>query len=210
MDNYIRFLKDIKYDIAVSPWGFNYEEMTPTQAKSSFEWFMSTIPERISYFCNRCASELDISLDSMNFSSDSLVFAWKWFLKIARIEKTPKNEIKEMKEKYAQFGESWISYTRFSVVTEYIIRDVGIYLGETFCRNMKKVYWGYKVKPKRDIRVNRPILFGFLDTRYNPPFSMELDPIRSVRGLALHLLDHEADVLDLKKLYCKWEEKTEK
>ena len=48
MNNYLRFLSDLPYDILVSPYGFDFHTLTPAQARKSFEWFMEHLPHGLS------------------------------------------------------------------------------------------------------------------------------------------------------------------
>ena len=39
---------------------------------------------------------------------------------------------------------------QLTLETEYIIRDIGMYLGETFRKNLPCIFWTYYTKPTRD------------------------------------------------------------
>jgi len=180
MDNLLRFKKDVQYDLLVPPLGFDFASMTPKQTRENFEWFISKIPERMDYFRNRCASDLNIPMEILDYSPDSLIPVWRWFLKIARIEKTPKDEVAEMERKVGHLGEHWIIRERLTVVSQFILRDIGMYLGETFIKTYISIHWDFFMKPKNEVSAKRPVLFGFV---YVDPkdksqsTSMPFDPI---------------------------------
>lgn len=200
----MRFIKDIKYDLLVPPLGLECSKMTPKQVKENFDWFISKIPERMEYFRKRCSSDMDIEVGKLDFSAESILYIWKWFLKTAQVEKISKSEVEEMKVKYAQFGDSWVEYERFSVVTEFILRDIGMYIGQAFVQSSELITWSYVSKPKNLVHVNAPILIGFVDNRYDPPFRPQLEPIGAVRGQALRLLTNESKEADLFNLFTRW------
>ena len=180
MNNWLRFNRDVRYDLLVPPLGFGFASMTPKQTRENFEWFISKIPERIEYLTNRCAQDLNISVDALDFSPDSLKIIWRWFIRAARIEKTPKDEVAEMEKNFGQLGEHWIIREQLTVVSQFILRDIGMYLGETFIKNHSGIHWGYFMKPKNEVAAKRPVLFGFIyiDPKdKSKPTNMPLDPI---------------------------------
>ena len=67
---------DVPYDLAVPPFGFDYYHMTTKQAKDNYQWFISIIPSRMAYFRNRCAFDLKVSADSLDYSAESLIPIW--------------------------------------------------------------------------------------------------------------------------------------
>ena len=105
-ESWERYIRDVEYDLLVPPLGLNYDNLTPKQAKENFNWFISKIPERMEYFKKRCSSDLDIDIDELDYSADSFLHVWRWFLNTALIEKTPEKEIEEMRIKFAHFGDS--------------------------------------------------------------------------------------------------------
>lgn len=162
MDNYTRFLNDIRYDLLLPPHGINYAEMKPKVAKEAFEWFVSKIPERMVYFRSRCAYDLNISIDELDYSEESLLLVWKWFLRTARLEKTPDYLMEQMKERAKIFGPSCIHEEVLTTVTHFILRDIAMYIGECYVRNYPSLYWSYLTKPKSSITVNQPVVAGMI------------------------------------------------
>ena len=201
MNNLIRFLKDVKYDMAVPPLGLNYYEMTPEQARENFFWFMSKIPERMDYLRNRCATDMKISVDAIDYSPQSLIIVWKWFLKTARMEKTPKEELDIMKEQAKIFGESFISWYDFTVSTKFIIRDIGMYLGESWIRKYPQLYWYYFVKPKNEINAKQPIVKGFYLKTELGEGDMVLNPLQLADAAATNIFDKTQKETDLYDMY---------
>lgn len=201
---YIRFIRDVKYDLMVPPLGLDFNNMTPKQAGENFEWFLSKIPERMEYFRTRCASDLSISPDSLSFTAESLIPVWKWFLNTARMEKTPAEELKKMKEGAKLFGDSFINRKQFTVATTFIMRDIGIYVGQCYVLNYKNLYWHYSTKPKNEINVNQPVIAGFRVKIINHEGDAVFNPISFVEGRAANLYDKTQDAEALYKLYTKW------
>jgi len=200
------FDQDIDYEVLVPPFGLDFYSMTPKQAEENFHWYIQKIPERTEYLRSQCAKDLAISINEVDFSPKSLKLIWRWFLKLARIEKTTKDEIEQMRKTFSRFGESFINKERLSVITEYIIRDIGMYLGELYVRNYPSIRWSFYTKPKRDFFVNRPLLIGFIDNNYNPPFKATFEPIHMAGVQAANLLDKTQKETDLYNIFMKWVE----
>lgn len=204
MNNYLRFLKDLPYDLLVSPYGFDYRSMTPAQARKSFEWFMAHIPERLQYMRTRCATDLKIEAAMLNYSAESLVPVWQWFLSSARLEKTPREDLEKMKKGAEIFGESYINRSQFTVATRYMLRDVGMYLGECFVRTSSALEWSYYTKPKSDVYVNQPLIKGFIVTHQGKKGPARFAPFHMTNIQATNLYDHTQTPNDLFNVFNIW------
>ena len=122
---------------------------------------------------------------------------WRWFLKKARLEKRSKEELKAMEEGAKIFGESWIVRKKLSPATMLMLLDVAMYVGECFVRAHESLYWDYVKKPKREVRIHQPAVFGFPDGSF-------FAPIHMVHVQAVKLYDGEASDRDLYKVFCFW------
>lgn len=174
--------------------------MTPKQSKENFDWFMSKIPERMRYFRNRCAEDLCTSAENLDYSSNSLKSVWKWFIGTAKIEKTPKRDLEQMEEAAKIFGSSYVNKEQFTVATQFILRDIGMYLGQAYVLNYKPLYWTFYTKPKNDINVNQPVIAGFTVNGNNTYFN----PIHMAKIQAANIFNHTAQDSDLYKIFVKW------
>lgn len=205
MNNYFRFLNDVNYNLLVPPLGLNFSKMTPKQARDNYDWFISKIPERMDYFRKKCTSDLNISINSLDYSFDSLVLVWKWFIKIARMEKTPKEELEKMREGAMIFGDSFLNYTQFTVATEYILRDIGMYIGQTFVTVYPQLHWHLVTKPKNDIDINQPVIAGFKVKIENSFYDATLNPISVATGQAANFYDNSQNENDVYNFCKKWQ-----
>jgi len=207
-EQYMRYKNDIDdYEWLIPPFEFplgvsDLSNMTKKQAQEYFDWFIPKIPERVEYLRNRCAKDLSISVKELDFSPDSLKPLWVWFLKIAKVEKMPDELLAKRQEHFGHLKVSAIfeNDNQLSVVTQFIIRDIGMYLGKVFTDNYNSITWNYLAKPKRDIHVNKPQLFGFVDTNYTPPFELTFEPIHKTNVQAGKLISNtqkETDLYDI-------------
>lgn len=206
MNDWLRFTKDVKYDLLVPPLGLDFYNMTPKQAKENFEWFISKIPERMEYFRNRCASDLKIPVETLDYSPESLIVVWRWFLKTARMEKTPKDELDKMKEGAKVFGESFINWEQFTIASQFIMRDIGMYIGHTYILNYPQLYWHYYTKPKNEFNAKQPVIAGFRVKVMDKEGDAVFNPIKAAEGQAANFYEKKQKETDLYDAFMKWVE----
>lgn len=181
--------KDLTYTICVPPISKPFESFNSAETKSYFDWYVNIIPDRIQYLTKVISDDLGTGNKFNILSPESLVQIWTWFLREAKIETTASDAL------------------HLDMQTEYIVRDIGMYVGEMFNSHYSCINWGYYEMPKTDFFVNRPLLIGFKDNSISPPFNMVFEPIHMIRVQACKLLSNRQKNDDLLKLYNKWAEK---
>lgn len=179
--------KNLSYDICIPPIDKPFSLLSSIEAKNYFDWYISKIPERISYLSGEISKAMKKDLDLIDFSPDSLEIIWRWFLGEAHTETSASNVL------------------QLDMQTEYIIRDIGMYVGELFNSRYTGINWSYYETPKTDFFVNRPVLIGFKDKSVFPPFCTVFEPIYMVRVQACKILLNRQKKDDLLNLYNKWE-----
>lgn len=198
--------KKASYDVLLPPIAKSFDKFTKQEAQDYFEWFVSKIGERTDYLRINTGLRLD-------YSSESLVSLWAWFLRNAEIEVTPKEQLEFLRK---QLEESKNPLTdvilrehakQFSLKTECMIRDIGMYWGEIFVKNYPTVYWSYYTKPRNDLFVNRPVLLGFPNEIFPEKRGMPFEPVHMVHVRACRLLDGDAAKRDLLDIHDIWESK---
>ena len=183
----------LSYGICIPPLTKNIYELTHEETETYFSWYMNILPQRIAYLSEICAAELKCDRSELDLSAESLRILWRWFLKAAKTETAPTSSDPRHRK-------------QLTLQTEYILRDVGMYLGETFRTNHSSLRWGYYEEPRSDVFVNRPVIIGFEDRRYTPPFKAVFEPIHMARVQAVRIIDHRGREDDLFELYRKWEQ----
>ena len=58
-----------------------FQEMTKKEADAYSEWFLSKIDERSEYLREIVSEGLRIDIKQLDFTLDSTLLIWKWFLK---------------------------------------------------------------------------------------------------------------------------------
>ncbi len=190
------------YDYLIPKLEKNIYDLSEKEAAEYYAWFVAQIPTRITYISKACAKDLHIPLEKMDCSPESLVLLWRWFRKKAKTEKIIPSL--EAPTHGAQYSGPSLPRNQLTLETEYILRDIGMYLGEVFRKNCRNIHWTYYTQPKRDMYVNHPLLQGFVDRSTGTPFNASFEPIHMARVQAIKLLNGKSMDEDLLKLYWFW------
>lgn len=194
----------LTYDLLIPPINKPFEAFSKHEAENYFRWYIGKLNERVVYLQEFSGVSLDYSVDSLND-------IWAWFLKNAEIEKTPKEKLCEIKKQLKKQPNEIRNVVlkeqseQFSLQTEYIIRDIAMYFGEVFVKNNSSISWGYHCDIKKDSFANMPLLVGFEDRNFNPPFKAELEPCFFVRRVACNIFDGDQKKDDLSDIYETWQ-----
>lgn len=179
----------------------NYE-FTKKEARQYYEWFLSNVDERATYLRDFISEKQNIERSKLDFSPDSLVHVWKWFLSVASVEIISEEEVTEVKQAYAGVPQPIFDELvrerslRLSATTEYVLRDIGMYISKMFIDNYSMLTWNLKLKPKSDVHANLPVIVGFVDDNpsYEKPYRPELEPVDLARTPALKLIRNPFEV----------------
>ena len=196
--------KKFTYDALIPPFDKPFENFTPEEAKKYFEWFTDQLNSRVEYL--RSYSNIDL-----DYSVSSLVDVWDWFLNNAKIEKTPKSRLKQLDLELKNLpneirGEVLKEQSeQFTHETECIMLDIAMYFGEVYVRNNNSITWGYHTDIHLDSFANMPLLVGFEDRDFTPPFKTHFELSFTVKGLAYNIMDNDAKKEDLLEMYNKWQ-----
>lgn len=201
-----------KYIPLIIPVDKPFEELNKAEAKVYFDWFISHVDERSEYIRQKVSEGLNIPIGSLDFSIESLIFIWRWFLKIAELKRTPKAVLNDIRKELKANGEpkEFIEdmvrehSIELNVFSRYVIRDIGMYVGKMFVTNFQTLRWDYHTDTKKDSFANMPQIFGFVDLNYNPPFEEQFEPIHYTEMQASNLFDNSQNENDLYNMCMRW------
>lgn len=188
----------LNYDMLIPKLDKSIFQLNEREAAAYFAWFIGMVPERVAYVSRVCAAELGVLEARMDCSPESLRLLWKWFRQRAKTEP----DMGADSEKHGKLVRP--KSRRLTLETEYILRDVGMYLGETFRKNNPHIDWTYYTQPRRDFFVNHPLLKEFVDRTFDQPFEANFEPIHMARIQACKMLDKTSSDGDLFALYQLW------
>ena len=147
--------KPLSYEICIPPLKKPFSRLTHQETEEYFQWHLSHLSERISYLSSVVSNSLAIHQSELDLSPGSLLPLWSWFLAVAELEPTPMARLMELDQQYHTHLEQIRAYLldqsqdQFSLETEFILRDVGMYLGQVFTKNEPGIYWSYYEKPQK-------------------------------------------------------------
>lgn len=200
------------YEPLILPFNKSPEQFTDNEAVEYFDWFISNIDERSDYLRRIVAESLSISINHLDYTASSLVPIWKWFLSVAEIRKTSMWD--QMRFAWSLRGNtaSFIkamtagNNTELSILTEYILRDIGMYISKVLMLPNATLRWTIFHEPKSDANVNIPLISGFVDNNpdYPMPFYPLLDPVDLARTPAMKLFEGTASEVDLMNRCNEW------
>lgn len=175
----------------------SWREMSPKEAKAFFEWFSAHIPTKMEQLWNLLVVT-GFDPKNLDYSDESLVFIWQWFMKNTQADEIPEEEIREYAERLAQalrqraiekggemsdesFQRLYSNFyheapkRRCSLPWGFIATDIAIYLGECLIRRYpdKGISWGFFTKPRNMAGVNRPVIMG-LKKRYVEKYDLNI------------------------------------
>ncbi len=179
-----------------------FSDLDIEEVKEYFKWYQKQIPCRVKYLSMKSHCDLD-------YSFESLIALWKWFIKVAHIEKVSEKKKKRLVDEFGNQNMKInhileVEDSQLSVITEFVISDIAMYVGEVFTKYSEKINWGYHIDKKKDSFYNMPILMGFEDATFTPSFKMNFEPNHMVHVQAENLLDKTANEKDLYDMCMVW------
>lgn len=171
-----------------------FDEWTREKAQDYLNWFVAHIPERADYVLQK---SMGMALPEGAINPESLIDVWAWFLQNARTERVPQKEIEAQRKQFSHLGSSFVNERRWTVKTEFMIRDISMLMSAVFTTNYPILYWDFDCKPKRYIFINQLVLKGFLNFRYGKPFADVFQPVHMVTVQASDFFRGSASPEDL-------------
>lgn len=186
------------------------------ETEEYWDWYMDHLDERCEYLRCLIAEDSRISLESLDYSMDSLLLVWKWFLSRAKVvrKKLPRPYEKVSiisQETGGKPVKKTLKYDEFfDIKTEMMIRDIGMYVGKMFVSNYPdRIRWNVVRKPKNYIHVNEPLLQGFVQRNEGAkinPFYPDFEPIHMTHVQAAGIFEGKARMDDMYNLCRMWSE----
>lgn len=177
-----------------------FHEMNKREAQQYFDWYMSQVPVRLKQLKEAYAETSGRDSGELDFSPQSLVPLWSWFLPWVAYEPKTAEEIQEELAKLPEWlHESFLEAPYdLSTGTLTLAADIAVYFAEVFRKKYPNLEWGFVIKPKSFMHVNRPILKD-----NNSTFILE--PQHLLHVITLEAAENNLDQEALINLYTIWE-----
>lgn len=171
-----------------------YDNMSPKQAADFFDWYVSSIDDRLRLLNSMILSDCGKILD---YSLDSLITIWDWYETKISYKNLTEAEYSLKKKDYPSWMQAYVSQQDLSRESIVYGLDVAIYFAQVMINSTgEKIQWGYYTKPKSRAYCNQPVLLGF---SHNKP----LNPRVVIINCALKSLE-EKNPKRLLDMYDTW------
>ena len=137
-----------------------FQALNPKEAEKFNQKFVDELNLRLLHFRNICASDMNISIEKLDYSHESLLIVWDWFTQNATLQRASSELIEERKARAKIFGDSCLYFEEYSLDSKRRIFDIGAYWGACFTKLIPDSYWSYLKKPKSEITCNQPAVYG--------------------------------------------------
>ncbi len=173
------------------------EQFTLCEAKRYYEWYMGILPQRVTYLTQTCAAGMNVPIEHFTHFPDCCKALREWFLRRAALQETTEEEQRQMRLRFGHLGAWWIHKERLSDFTELVLRDIGMFLGDSLVRYAPSLRWSLITKPKSYVNVNKPHIIGFSQNNI-------FEPIHMARVQATKMLDGKQSPTDLFDIIIFW------
>lgn len=173
-----------------------FKEMTESEARESFIWFIHIIPERIEIL-KTFLKETGYNPRKLDFSPKSLDYLGEWLAKHVTTRKLTREETEKIENGLSEHLKPHIEIPKedLSEETLSLCYDIGMYFGEVFRKHIKGVEWDFVRKPKNDLFYHQPVLVGG---------KIPLNPVWIVQTAAIGFVGKTSSSSRLREVYEYW------
>ena len=180
----------------------SFFEFTKAEAKEYLQWFLSIKDERLTIL----ESHVKLAYPDWeaDYTRDSLVNLYKWFLRQVAYRPMTEEEKREVENQISEtplfVGVIPVPQATFTDETVSICFDIGLYFGEVLIKNIPSLKWVQKLSSTNYIYYAQPVLS-------KPISKVPVNPRASIEGIARRILDKDVEEITFEMLYNKWFEK---
>lgn len=183
------------YSIIQPPFTLKFQEMTKSELRNYYSWFMSIMPERIAGLEAYVREVLPIW--RADKSPESLGPLGEWFATRVETRQKSNEEIEEIRANLRFPVE--VSTEQLTNKTFSIAMDVGMYFGQVVLCNLSGTRWDQCFGSKKAADYGEPVLMGF-----GP---VPLNPVRIAVVIARKVSHNKHNANELLDVYCVWAKK---
>jgi hypothetical protein len=182
------------YHIIQPPFTLKFREMSKTELKDYFRWFLNVIPERVNELANAVSQTPGFGAWQPDYTPASLDVLGEWFAAQVETRERTEGEVQDI-ENRSPFPFD-ISGSELTNRTFSLAMDTGMYLSQVFLQNHPSLRWNQEFGYKKDIDYGQPVLIEFGPSPFNPVQMM----VTQAYGLA----SKNKTGKDLRRLYEYW------
>jgi len=178
--------------------------MTDEQSQYYYGWFLGRIPVRIKELENLVRSTPGFESWKAEETPVSLEALGEWF--VTAVKRRPRSQAEKEDILRTLDPLKPISIQDWTLTAESfsLSMDIAMYLATVMVRNLPGVHWERVTKPRRQVDVNQPVLFGFKVHTLVPMPPFPFNPVRMIQVLAYKLAEGREDGSSLRRMYDTW------
>lgn len=170
------------------------KEMSKSELKKYFEWFLTTLPQRVYALAGAVRSSPGFETWQADETPESLGALGAWFeaqVKTRTMTSAERNDIVAKGSFPVEIPSDELTEHSLSVAM-----DVGMYFSQTLIKNYPSLRWQQPLNNKNFVDYGQPVLSGF-----GP---VALNPVRTMIVLSYGLADKSQTGHRLRELYDYW------
>lgn len=188
----------MNYNLLEPPFNIKpFREMNKSEAQIHFDWYIQQIPKRIQMLSDAFELTGGGNKEDLDYSPESLVKVWNWFIQNAEILRKTKEEIALETKSLPILARNDISTNKISTGWLSVAMDIALYFAKCIIYNYDQIKWGILTKPKDLAYVNKPVLMGF-------KAKIELDVSGVINNQVIKVVNGEKNPNTLLGLYKTW------
>lgn len=154
------------YTIIQPPFTLNLREMSKSELKHYFQWFMDVLPQRVNELAGAVRETPEFNVWEANYMPASLDMLGQWFAGQVETRGRTQEEVQKIRNQQ-QFPMD-IPNEELTNRTFSLAMDVGMYLGQVLLKTHPSLKWEQPLGSKRFVDYGQPSLSGFGRVTLNP------------------------------------------
>jgi len=193
------------------------EDLNADEAARYFDWFVSHVDERSEYVRCWISQVMEMPVDKIDYSLESIRIVEAFIRKVITTNKTPSWKKTASKRLFGTTGTedkavndvvNQLMPEDLTTFSEYLCRDIGMYIGKMFIINNPELRWDYYSFTVNMRHNNEPQVFGFYHffkwDKECVEYHVTFEPIMFVQQCALSKETEGKPLYDICSQYDMW------
>jgi hypothetical protein len=182
------------YGTIPPPFNLKFDEMSKSELKEYFQWFLGAIPQRLTELADAVRKSPGYEEWWGDYKPASLKALGDWFAAQIETRQRTDEELDKIKS-HLKFPIE-VSDKELTDRTFLLTMDVGMYLSQVFLINHRSLRWEQPLGSRKFVDYGQPVLVGFGRAPFNP--------VRTLVSLAYGITSKKRTGKSLVEVYEFW------
>ena len=165
-------IKPVEYPLDLPPFPVkDFTEMKQKDAEQLLNWYIGEMPDKMVKLKNVVGLAGCGTAQTMDYTPNSLIPLWTWYLKHVNIIKKSDAEYEQEQSQYPRFLRYSVNRNKTELEWGQVAFDIGFYTCICFLEYDERLKWGIVPDPKLD-GGNKPSILGFKSKKFFTPASI--------------------------------------